>query len=160
MTTAECEQAYGQLVLAINKAGLPWLTNQVAEEIRFGKTLTKRVVARRDVPDDLMLEGLTEGPRRSRVTVAATRQFTSHEKLSVLLDALEQAVVATHDMEGAVVRYISEAAEDWASIRLVRTDESTREPIQLLRHPDEKRAENVLRLRHLIQSLREEMQHG
>jgi len=112
------------------------------------------------VPDDVLVEGLTEAPRRTTVTVAATRPFTSQEKLCVLLDALERAVVATHDMESAVIRSISEAAADWASIQLVRTDEATRGPIYLLPHPDEKRTASVSRLRRLIESLREEMRHG
>jgi hypothetical protein len=157
MSETECEQAYDQLVLAINDVGLLWLTNQVAEEIRFGRTVTKQVAARPDIPEDLLFEGLAEGHRKSKVSVSATRPYTSREKLGVLLDALEQTIVATHDMEAAVTHYVSKTAANWISILLVRTDEIAREPIQVGRQPDEKRSENISTLRRLIKSLRESM---
>lgn len=154
MTEAECEQTYDQLVVAINNVGLLWLTNQIAEEIRFGRATTIEVTERADTPDDLLFPNLTKRPRHSQVTVSATRIFTSQEKLMVLLDALEQAVIATYEMETAVKEYVSETSKNWKSIRLVRTDEPTSEPIEITLYNDEERNENINTLRRLMKGLR------
>lgn len=159
MTDTECDQAYEQLVLAINKVGFSWLTNQVAEEIRFGKIVTKRVASRPDAPEDLLFEDLTERQKRSKVKVSATRPFTAKEKLHTLLASMEQTILATEDMEAALTtafgRYTARLGANWSSIQLVRTDEPDRVPIAVSSDIDKERAQRAANLRGLIRMLSE-----
>ena len=83
MTDTERENAFHQIEAAMNDAGLSWVTNQVNEEIRFGKILTKKVVSRGEPSDELVFESLAR-VRRSKIEVSATRPYTASERLEML----------------------------------------------------------------------------
>ncbi len=154
MTDHECETAFEQLESAMRNAGLLWITSEVNEEIRFGRTVTKRVSSRPDTPDDVANEGLTEKRRKSKVTVAATRPYTAQEKFRTLLDSLEDVIVETQEMQDAVKKYFTSHAKNWRELRLVRTDTAGREPVIISPTTDEERVRAVAHLRELIVALK------
>ena len=58
MTDEACDAAFEKLKEAVVNGGLAWVTNQVDEEIRFGRTITKTVSSRPDAPDELIVQVL------------------------------------------------------------------------------------------------------
>src|SRR5438045_924773 len=130
MTGSECEIAFERLRVALDQRDLGWVTHQVAEQITFGQISVKRVSSRPEVPEHLILPGLTETPRKKGVTVSATRPYSAHEKLALLLDALEDVVLETDAMASTLRLYMNAKQKDgdkvrnWEEIRLVRSDES------------------------------------
>jgi hypothetical protein len=154
MTDHECETAFEQLESAMTTAGLQWVTNEVNEEIRFGRTVTKRVSSRPDTPEDVANEGLTDKRRTSKVTVAATRPYTPQDKLGTLLDSLENVIVETQEMQNAVKNHLTSHAKNWTELRLVRTDAAGREPVIISPTTDEERVRAVAHLQRLIATLK------
>lgn len=154
MTNAECETAFAELEEAVNKIGLQWVTTQVAEELRFGRTVTRKVSSRPDTPDESVLESLDER-RRSKVRVSATRPYSAKERLLILLDAIERAAVATEEMESSVRDCLNRSPAGWSAIRLVRTDEANRDPLLIEAAPNEYRSRHSAALKRLISALRE-----
>lgn len=160
MNDHECESAFEQLENAMTKVGLQWVTNQVSEEIRFGRTVTKQVSSRPDTPEDVVNEGLADVRRTSKVTIAATRPYTAQEKLSTLLESLEDAIIETEAMQATVREYMTSHTQNWQELRLVRTDEGEREPVIIAPTTDEDRAHAVAHLRKVVVELKGMVSNG
>jgi hypothetical protein len=154
MTDTECEATFEQLQRTMINAQLQWVTNQVDEVIRFGRTVTKAVYSRPDAPEEIAVAGLAEKGRKSRVNVSATRPYTPPEKLTILISALENAVIETEEMLKAVRFYFSSHTNNWGEIRLLRTDEPGRQPLIITPMADEKRLHAVATLRSLVATLK------
>lgn len=156
MTSEECDLAFDQLERAMNEAGLAWVTTQVAEDLRFGKTRTKRLSVREEKSDRFATE-LLGVSRRSNVTVSATEPYSSEEKLRMLVRALEQTTVAIDRMEGVIRNRINRVTEtqEWRSIQLVRSDEPDREAVVIHSTATIGRSEKVTELDKLLKALRE-----
>jgi len=156
VTSEECDLAFDQLERAMNEAGLAWVTTQVAEDLRFGKTRTKRLSVREEKSDRFATE-LLGVSRRSNVTVSATEPYSSEEKLRMLVRALEQTTVAIDRMEGVIRNRINRVTEtqEWRSIQLVRSDEPDREAVVIHSTATIGRSEKVTELDKLLKALRE-----
>ena len=156
MTSEECNMAFDQLEHAMNEAGLAWVTTQVAEDLRFGKTRTKRLSVREEKSDRFVTE-LLGTPRRSNVMVSATEPYSAEEELRMLVRALEQTTVAIDHMEGVIRNRINRKSEtkDWRLIQLVRSDEPDREAVVIHSTATTGRSEKVTELENLLRALRE-----
>jgi hypothetical protein len=155
MTPEECDLAFAQLEQMMNDAGLAWATTQVADDLRFGRTRTKKLFVREDKSDAFSTEELGT-PRRSNVTVSATEPYSPKEKLRMLVRALEQTTVAIDRMEDAIRQRINRVqSRNWVSLRLIRSDEPDREPVAI--HPVSMsvRSEKVSELEKLLEILLE-----
>jgi hypothetical protein len=148
--------AFDQLEHAMNEAGLAWVTTQVAEDLRFGKTRTKRLSVREEKSDRFVTE-LLGTPRRSNVMVSATEPYSAEEELRMLVRALEQTTVAIDHMEGVIRNRINRKSEtkDWRLIQLVRSDEPDREAVVIHSTATTGRSEKVTELENLLRALRE-----
>jgi hypothetical protein len=157
MTPEECEVAFEKLEHAMNEAGLAWVTNQVAEDVRFGKTRTKKLSVQQERADIWAAELVSEEPRRSRVTVSATEPYSSEEKLRMLVRALQQTTVGIDRMENVVRACIARMPEtkNWRSVRLVRSDEPDRAAVVIDAKPQAERLQRVSELEKLIKALQE-----
>jgi hypothetical protein len=157
MTPEECEIAFEKLEHAMNEAGLAWVTNQVAEDVRFGKTRTKKLSVQQERADIWAAELVSEEPRRSRVTVSATEPYSSEEKLRMLVRALQQTTVAIDRMENVVRACIARMPEtkNWRSVQLVRSDEPDRAAVVIDATPQAGRLQKVSELEKLIKALQE-----
>src|SRR5581483_8500290 len=121
MTADECREAFAFLEGALNDYGLSWVTTQVAEQIRFGKTTTRRVTSRPDVPEDLAVPDLFDNRRRG-VQIPGTQEYTDRERLQMLSTAIEQTFIAPLEMEAALRNRLDRTDSKWSELRLVRTD--------------------------------------
>jgi hypothetical protein len=154
MTEAECEQAFEVVSGAMQAAGLNWVVTQVAEQIRFGKPSTKRIQTTVEHSPEIAVEGVAGRPKRTRETFAFTREYTASERLSLLLDALERAVVLTSQMEAVVRGQLFGKTNGLNSIRLIRTDEPGRDVLEVGAGADPVREKAVQTLYQLVAGLR------
>ena len=165
MTDSECEVAFERLRVALDQRDLGWVTHQVAEQIAFGQTSVKRVSSRPDVPEHLILPGLTETPRKKRLTVSATRPYSAPEKLAILLDALEDVVLETDAMASTLRLYMNEKHKtgekmrNWEQIRLVRSDDSD-QSVSIIPTPDLTQDQARGQLQRLVTALRARLSDG
>ena len=99
MTEQESLQIYEALSEYVREHRLDWILEQVTEQIRFGVEEKKSV---RVGLDEVWAADVEEPrSRRSKVLFAATRPYLEREKLKLLIDAVQQAVVNTTEMEAS-----------------------------------------------------------
>lgn len=158
MTQDDCEFAYGRIIAAMRKQGLDWLVAKVEEKIRFGRPLTKKV---RMVPEEIEDLAIypSEGPARKarQVLVTATRPYTTEERLRILVEALQHAIVERHNMEDVVRRSIHHVTKTNPLVALVKADAEGAAPIHIPPQADTQRTENVQRLAKTLQTLTEQI---
>lgn len=154
MTAEEHRQAFAFLESALNESGLSWVTNQVAEQIRFGKTTTRSVRSRPDVPEDLAIFELSD-KRRRQVQIPATQEYSDRERLEILCSAIEQALIAPIEMEATLRARLDRTDPSWTELRLVRTDAGDRPELVIGRKPDQQTARNIGQLHGLLKMLRQ-----
>lgn len=87
MAEIDHHQNYQDLVKILNKIGLKWVTQQVSETILAGKTI-----------EDIQ-------PRRMYPALKI-EDYTDAEKILLLIDALEQVVVNTAEIEAEITTFL------------------------------------------------------
>ena len=118
MDVNELERLYQGLLELIRSLGLGWVAEQVVEEVSVGKVLLADFKARRAEMTARGSSILTFGhadselPRRGpREDVLIVEEYTLENRLRLLLDAIEEAVVNTGSMEDQLFeRLVPEAS--------------------------------------------------
>lgn len=109
-------QLYDLLLDVLRGRGLIWITDQVFEEIRLGKTEITEVElfegssvqsAVQSVFSDMGTHRI-KSRRSKKEAFLKTREYTSKERLLILIDAIEHAVVNTSLMVHETVEYFGE----------------------------------------------------
>ena len=81
-----------------------WVLDQVNEQIRLGKTESKEIASQEDdrrqspLPGIGTMQRMPRGRARKKEEFLVTTEYTAKEKLLLLIDAIEQAVVNTSKM--------------------------------------------------------------
>lgn len=101
MEERQCQAYYRELVKALNYHELSWVVEQVNEEIQRRKIIKQTVQERRRKP----LEIITTSP------------YTPCERLSLLLDAIEHAVIHSSDIGKYVRKFFSDQRIPVSEIR-------------------------------------------
>lgn len=152
MTDDDLIAAFERLTKTMKSAGLEWALAQVQEEIRFGRRATKRVKATTDAPSAVSTSPSESRARRKTVSFAATRPLTPKERLAVLINAVDQVIVATYEMELAVRDRVQRVTRRAETIHLVH--EGVDNEDITINEPTEVRERHVTRLRQLLSELR------
>ena len=112
MSDAEITIAIDSIRTTLEERSLQWLSREIDDTLRLGKPALRQIVANVEQDADLVYMseyGMRSGsPRTRRTTVPTTEQYSRREELQLLLDAIIRTVVATQEMEGQVLRKISE----------------------------------------------------
>jgi len=159
MNDQECNQAYESMVGILNQNGLEWVTAQVAEQIRIGKTIQREIETLQEVRGRGLFtvadysSQLKKGPK---ATFPVTVDYEPPERLRLLIDAVEQAVVNTASMEHHLSEYFEREGRDWQGIRFY-ADEPASEPKSLDKRSGASRFENSRKLKELLDALRQEI---
>lgn len=97
MTQQEAQEVFIALSKILEEVGLTWMLEQVRQEIAHGKTSTKTLnIFAEEFPD-------RSRQRRQRVRFVSTEEYDSEEQLYLLVDAMEQAVVASLEMQKGIL---------------------------------------------------------
>jgi hypothetical protein len=105
MTESEANEVFDRLRTMLLEAGLDWMVDQVSEQIRFGKLTIKTVRVPRESDSFIEGEEPTYGIRRRASTARfpATAEYSPKERLRLLIEGIEQAVLRLADIETAVL---------------------------------------------------------
>jgi len=107
MELQECEQIFNELAAMLRDHGLSWVCSQVDEYIQIGKTQEK-IVSKAEILAIKRNGGIPKLPLKSRrganTTFTSTSEYNSQEKLLILIDAIQQAVINTCNMEYEVAK--------------------------------------------------------
>jgi len=164
MNDQECIQAYETLAGILDQNGLGWVTAQVAEQIRIGKTIQREIETLKearqaglftfdDYPFDDYPSRLKKGPK---ATFPVTVDYEPPERLRLLIDAIEQAIVITASMEHHLLEYFEKEIQDWQGIQF-HADESGSEPRSLDKRKAISRLKSSRNLKELLDALRKEI---
>jgi hypothetical protein len=162
MNNTECNELYEQLIDILNQNNLAWVVSQVADQVRLGKTVEKEIETlqesreRRAVslfPTDEFSANLKKGPR---ATFPITVEYQPCERLLLLINAMEQAVVHTAEMEHHLFTHMEVEAPNLRAIQFV-SEEPESQPTILERDKMTIRYESSLTLKALIEELRKEI---
>lgn len=156
MNEEESIAAFNSLQEALRTRDLGWVLDQVAEQVRAGKPSTREVVER--PVDYLWVAERTRGGERlktRKTRFPATIEYTPQERVLLMLDAIEHAVINTAEMAAHITRF---AEKELGQPRVeFRTDESKAPQLSLEGEEAESRAVVAAHLRTLIGQLREEV---
>ncbi len=159
MNEQECMRMYEQLVKMLDEKGLEWVTAQVAEQIRIGKTIQREIETLKEVRDtgfftvDDYPSRLKRGPK---ATFAVTVDYEPSERLELLIDAIKQAVVNTADMEHHLIEFCERDEKSPKKIEF-RNDEPRNEPKPINRQAIAVRLDSAKKLGELLEALRKEI---
>jgi hypothetical protein len=112
MNDQECDEVYEFLLAALTKSGLEWVSDQVVDQVHLGKTVEIEVETLREIrpaeslftsfgPDQNLFH-LRKGPR---ATFPITIEYRPKERVLLLIDAINQAIVNTAEMESILTEY-------------------------------------------------------
>lgn len=168
MNISECNEVYNQLVSSLREKDLSWVVDQVNETLALGKPQSRKVktyeerVERNQLPlfpgsssssEPTVYEyGKPTGPKAD---LTAILEYTPQERLILLLNAIEQAVVDTAAMEDIAVVHLEELAVNQGITGIVFVSEQEPQPrVILSRDTASKRNSSSHNLKHLLQQLR------
>jgi hypothetical protein len=112
MTEEQCAEAYDILANLLRRLDLAWVMDQVDADVRVGKLIEKsiREISARHTAGSIAFE-LVEAPepqRRGRSGSIRQRvEYSNRERLQILIEAIEHAVLHTADMEEAALKLIA-----------------------------------------------------
>lgn len=154
LTFAEVEAAYSALSQAAKQHGLDWVVTQAESQIALGRIRTSKVRAK-EVP----LRGSTEAEvervskaRPAKFTVSD--EYTAHEKLQILVKALQHAVSGVWQTASEVSTFMSKNIPNLSGVKFL-PEGISKEPFALERHEIDTRRQSVEHFDALIQELKE-----
>jgi len=125
MTQEDAHDVFIALSKILEEIGLTWMLDQVKQEIVHGKTATKTLsILAEDFPNEYR-------QRRQRVRFVSTEEYSSKEQLHLLLDAMEQTIVASLEMQKSILTLtelagVSFKSEEGRTQLLITNDQISR----------------------------------
>ncbi len=108
MNDQEAIRVYEKLGASLRNAGLGWLVDEVAAEIRHGKPEERKLKVRpSDENEPVLLTLEDEGQRRTTARFVGSAEYTANERLNLLLTAIERATVHVVAMEQDVAQLLA-----------------------------------------------------
>jgi len=159
MNELDYQEAYHTLETALKSNGLEWVTVQVAEHIRMGKTIQREIdtltedqAMNRYLSNEFQYQ-FRKGPR---ATFPAVVNYEPHERLELLINAIEMVVIDTAQIESEVIADFKSKWNNHLGIQFF-ADEPGLEPRSLTSEISKSRLENSSRLRELLDLLKKEV---
>jgi len=107
LTEPEAEKAYKELLEIIREVGLGHVAHEVVAEVNLGKTAAKKVkVEDYEKSEDYLLSVPSPKRRTKTETFTETVAFTAHEKLRILIAAVERATIELSSMLASITEVL------------------------------------------------------
>jgi hypothetical protein len=104
MLDRTADEAYAMILSALREHGLSWVVEQIGDQVRAGKPITRVVATASPSGSHRYSDEVSPARRPRRERLTATEPYTSGERLTLALDAIERAVIQTADLEDEVLR--------------------------------------------------------
>lgn len=108
LTIEEAEETYAQLVQVLRRVNLAYVVDQVADQIRLGRSEKKNVQVQA-IPDGAVAEVLTSSrkKRKGKTEVFTENvEFNSFEKLELLVRAIERVTIELVDLHSTTAQLL------------------------------------------------------
>ncbi len=145
MNQEDARLTFTTLAETLEKLGLGWMLDQVRQEITLGKTVAKTLSV---MPEDFV--GF-ERKSRQRVRFVSTREYSHQEQLALLIDAMEQTIVGSIEMQSSILSVV-----DLPAVRFI-SEEDQSEKHSFTRGDVEQSRSSTELLKTICQELRHEM---
>ena len=158
MNEQDCLTAYGSLVSILSENGWVWIISQVEEQIRLGKTIEREIDTLKEVRETgsqltPYYPRLKKGPRAK---FPVTEPYSPHERLKIIIDAIERAVLDSAAMENQLGAFMEVNADDIHEIQFY-DDESDYKRQSIETQRSEMRVREAAHLKKLLDALRSEL---
>jgi hypothetical protein len=134
MTEEQCAETYNILANLLRRSNLEWVMDQVDADVRVGKLVAKpiREISARHIARSVAFELVEtfEPQRRGRSGSIRQRvEYSNRERLQVLIEAIEHAVLHIADLEEATLKLM---ANTHSSLQIVfEPDGSNERPFKV-----------------------------
>ena len=163
MDGKEFNEVYDFLVDTLKQKGLRWVATQVTEQVKLGKTVEKEIETFKEFRDKSIeqIDYLSEIPLKKgpKATFPITEEYSQKEKLILLIDAIEQAVVNTSEMEYHIVDFLENEQVNLHGIEFY-LGEAGEESHKITKPIATTRRQNGNRLKELLVKLRKEVEEN
>lgn len=176
MKDEEAREIFNGLIQALDSHKLSWITEQVREQIRFGKLENVRIVVKKKKPqvgqtgigqlgaaDINETEAIritpAEASSRSGGTYSKTVEYTPQEQLLLLIDGIQRAIVDTAEMDSEIFTFFEATGAELniGTALLTLTADDSSKSIQLSSDSTSTKVKQAGELKTLLESLRKEV---
>lgn len=166
MKEEEFQEIFNVLSSSLRDLGLDWVVEQIELQLLEGDYEIQKVATYKEPKDSPQLPFEKEIGRSTEVQLAGEadmvvhREYTPDEKLDILIDSIEHAVVHTHEMEVDlqnlfdVVDESSEFRPSHDRILFFPEEDSESEEIEFNPYDAQQKMEIVERIKKLLDELR------
>jgi hypothetical protein len=161
MTEQESIGAYKELSYFLEQLQLTWIVHQVEDLVHIGKPVPKRVKTFKEKYEEPYLALLNEPDfSLSRLKLGAAAEltevvaYTPQERLLLLIDAIEQAVVNTGQMEAETFESLERAVNHSIPEDIIFVSEDNDEQVTISRQKARMRRDLSRELKQLLKELR------
>ncbi len=118
MNNEECQEVFNQLADFLGQQRVGWIVEQVDEEISLGKVVQKQIKENRSKGDNLRevsyaliepVNGISQSQKTS--LVQQTEEYTSGERLRILISAIKKSITDAGDMERDITSFLAESGQ-------------------------------------------------
>jgi hypothetical protein len=160
MTEEQCAETYDILADLLRRSNLAWVMDQVDADVRVGKLIEKpiREISARHTARNIAFE-LVDAPepqRRGRSGSIRHRvEYSNRERLQVLIEAIEHAVIHTADLEEAALKLM---AKTHSSLQIAFEPDGSNEPLFRIDQADiDSRRQFLNELRQALNQLKDQI---
>lgn len=129
MNNQKCQELYGAFVLLLGQHEFHWVIGQVEEQIRLGKTAPERIAPPHGPQLDLLEpddEPTARGgrSRASREIYLKRIPYTPCERLVLIIEATEHAVVDVGEIGSHLAEFLRRQPAAMREVKFAQEDES------------------------------------
>jgi hypothetical protein len=165
MREEELTEIYTEIARTLEALELGWVVDQVSEQVRLGRTESTKI---RTLQESLDREAsqrlLPSSPRAMRsgpkAIFTAAVDYSPRDSLILLLDAVEQAVVVTAEMEHEIIQFFPKGEEGSSPKIAFESEEVDQRRFVLTAESTASRRDYAQALKRLLEELRREVLHA
>jgi hypothetical protein len=151
-------EAYDVLLGHLRQLHLMWIVEQIQEQVRAGKAITKAVSPQSGIesirfPEEELDAISSSRGRRQRL--ASTEPYTDQERLAIAVNAISKAIVQVSEMQTEVVHFFLSESDGQPTI-IFEPDEFDESSRLVLETPPTNRKVAVRGLEEVLTKLRTE----
>ena len=161
MDNDDLDRLYNGILDLLRNQGIGWVADQVIEGVGLGRIVQREFKAlqterMQTLSFESSLVESSSGRRGPREDVLVSEPYNQEDRLRLLLDAIEEAVVNSRAMEEHLFDYLASNQSDINSIEFY-SEETDSDTMRIERHGARSRYDATERLKSQLDQLRQEL---
>jgi hypothetical protein len=159
MNDEEIMDTYQKLRYILTENNLYWVVEQVEEAIQRGKL--EELQTQRVKESDLRNPQLMQSRRNTEGSTSVTTvvEYTSSEKLQMLIEAVQQAIINSSAMENSILDFFQQRTDNITSYRFssIDADATINKDFSVSQNSKITIEDNIVNLNNSLENLKEEI---